>query len=530
MLIKITRTIDSLEHYIPKGRVYMKSVKNINYKVITIMIIIIIPILLIAQYYLFKFGSITPMVKGIEIEMEDGDYVKDIDKFVMKLNDTVTLSTGEYVIIPSYAKNPHIYFKILDNSNILSINGNEVTANQEGTASIGVMKNSRILKKVNIKVVNPKVESLTATLDNDIKYVGESAKINSEVQVDYDKFKEKQLVTYESSDENILKIEGNVVEAVGVGKASLYIKAGDKETVFDYNIQAKIAKISIPSTIKIAQNETKKLNPKIITEPKGLKHGKIKYELVDRKVTIDYAISLSKDGTITGSKEGTEKVRITCGDKQKIVTIKVEKESIIDKIIKNIMVNYEIINGKLSIDISWDYIKDINNYEIFLKNNSLGDLDYKLFKSLKLDKSKISSNRVNTKIEVDLFEGEIPSLSLYVVGKNNNVSTEPSNIVNILPKLENIEEEVIENLVEKIDDENNIVTLTWDKLNIKDVTYSVYVKDNKNGENGFTLYENGLQENYISIPIKEDFNIDVYVIGSKDGKFSKQSNIINVKI
>ena len=511
MLIKITRTIDSLEHYIPKGRVYMKSVKNINYKVITIMVIIIIPILLIAQYYLFKFGAITPMVKGIEIEMEDGDYVKDIDKFVMKLNDTVTLSTGEYVIIPSYAKNPNIYFKVLDNSNILSINGNEVIANQEGTASIGVMKNSRILK-------------------NDIKYVGESAKINSEVQVDYDKFKEKQVVTYESSDENILKIEGNVVEAVGVGKASLYIKAGDKETVFDYNIQAKIAKISIPSTIKIAQNETKKLNPKIITEPKGLKHGKIKYELVDRKVTIDYAISLSKDGTITGSKEGTEKVRITCGDKQKIVTIKVEKESIIDKIIKNIMVNYEIINGKLSIDISWDYIKDINNYEIFLKNNSLGDLDYKLFKSLKLDKSKISSNRVNTKIEVDLFEGEIPSLSLYVVGKNNNVSTEPSNIVNILPKLENIEEEVIENLVEKIDDENNIVTLTWDKLNIKDVTYSVYIKDNKNGENGFILYENSLQENYISIPIKEDFNIDVYVIGSKDGKFSKQSNIINVKI
>ena len=85
-------------------------------------------------------------------------------------------------------------------------------------------------------------------------------------------------------------------------------------------------------------------------------------------------------------------------------------------------------------------------------------------------------------------------------------------------------------IVEKIDDENNIVTLTWDKLNIKDVTYSVYIKDNKNGENGFILYENSLQENYISIPIKEDFNIDVYVIGSKDGKFSKQSNIINVKI
>ena len=85
-------------------------------------------------------------------------------------------------------------------------------------------------------------------------------------------------------------------------------------------------------------------------------------ELVDRKVSIDYSISLGKDGTITGLKEGTEKVRITCGDKQKIVTIEVEKESVIDKIIENIRVNYEIINGKLLMNISWDYIKDINNY------------------------------------------------------------------------------------------------------------------------------------------------------------------------
>ncbi|WP_286317213.1 hypothetical protein [Romboutsia ilealis] len=504
----------------------MKRVKDINYKVITI---IIIPILLIAQYYLFKFGAITPMVKGIEVEMEDGDYVKDIDKFVMKLNDTVTLSTGEYVIIPSYAKNPHIYFKILDDSNILSINGNEVTANQEGTTTIGVMKNSRVLKKINIKVVDINVENLIVTLDNDIKYVGESAKINSEVEVDYDKFKEKQQVIYESSDESILKVKGDTVKAVGVGKASLYIKAGHKETVFDYNIKAKIEKISIPSTIKISENETKKLNPKIITSPYGLKYGEVKYELIDRKVAIDYSISLGKDGTIVGIKEGSEKVRITCGDKQKIVTIKVEKKSIIDKIIENIRVNYEVINEKLLMDISWDYIEGINNYEIYLKNNSLEDSNYKLFNSFKLDESKIADSRVNTQIELDLFDNNIPSLSLYVIGKDDKVMTKPSNIVNILPKIENIEEEVIKNLIGKIDDENNIVTLTWDKLDIKDVIYSVYVKDNKNGENGFKLYENSLQENYINIPIKEDIDIEVYVIGSKNGKSSKQSNIINVK-
>ena len=53
------------------------------------------------------------------------------------------------------------YFKILNNSNILSINGNEVTANQEGTASIGVMKNSRILKKININEENIRKNFMT---------------------------------------------------------------------------------------------------------------------------------------------------------------------------------------------------------------------------------------------------------------------------------------------------------------------------------------------------------------------------------
>ena len=56
---------------------------------------------------------------------------------VIKLNDTVELSTGKYVVIPPYAKKPNIYFKSLDNSNILSISGNKLKANKEGTAVVG---------------------------------------------------------------------------------------------------------------------------------------------------------------------------------------------------------------------------------------------------------------------------------------------------------------------------------------------------------------------------------------------------------
>ena len=505
----------------------MKKIKGINYKLI--LVLISIPIILILQYYLFKFGVVKPMVKGIEIEMEDGDYIKDIDKFIIKLNDTVKLSSGNYIIIPSYAKKPDIYFKNLDDSNILSINGNEIKAEKEGIAAVGIMKNSRVLKKINIKVVNPKVESLRATLDNELKYVGESANIISVIEVDYDRFKEKEVVTYESSDSKVLNINGDRVEAVGVGKATLLIKADDKEKTFNYDIQAKISNINIPNTITIYENETKKLKPKVTTSPSGLKYGKIKYELAERKIPIDYSISISKDGTIVGLKEGSEKVRITCGNKSKVITIKVKKESIIDKIIKNLQVNYEIIDGNLIINLIWDNINDITNYEIFLKNNSLNESDYKLFKSLEIDNENIVNNKVNTSIKVDLFNGKIPNLSLYVIGKNGELTTKPSDIFNINSELENIENEVIENLSYNVDNEKNLALINWDKLDINDITYSVYIRDNSNGEEGFKLYENNIEENTISIPLNEEYDIDIYVIGSKDGKLSKKSNIINVK-
>jgi hypothetical protein len=59
--------------------------------------------------------------------------------------------------------------------------------------------------------------------------------------------------------------------------------------------------------------------------------------------------------------------------------------------------------------------------------------------------------------------------------------------------------------------------------------YSVYIKNNRDGENGFILYENNLQNNFINIPIKSDVDIDIYVVGNKYGKLSKKSKIINVK-
>ena len=501
----------------------MRFFKDNNYKKLAI--VISIPILLIAQYYLFKIGVFKPMVKGIEVSISNGDYIKDLDKFTIKLDEEVTLDSGNYITIPSYSKQPKIWFKELDEDNILHIKDDKIVGLKEGIASVGIMKDSRVLRKKNIKVVKQKVTDVTVTANNDINYVGDSTKIDAKVDVDYDRFKEKEAIYYTSTNESVLKVENNKINAVGVGKANILVKSGDIEKILSYNISAKIANIKIDNVIELLTGETKKLNPQIITSPTGLKPGQIKYELVDAKLPIQRAISINKNGKIVALREGEEKVKITCGNKSKIITIKVTDKQ---HKIQNISYQYEIVDEKLIITFVWDYINDINQYGIYIKNNSLGDNDYKLFDTINTNPNELlDSNKVKTTIELDLVGGRLPDISIYIVGITPNGETEKSDIINIKPK--DIVDEKVEHLEGYLDSENNI-RLSWKPINIESITYSIYIKDNLNKENGFVLYQNGIQENHYIIPVNnENIDIDIYVVGNEDGKNSNQSNIINIK-
>ena len=115
----------------------MRIIKYDKHKKLAI--ILMIPLLLIAQYYLFKFGILKPMIKGVEIKIINGDYIQDIDKYVIRLGEEVTLSSGDYIKIPNYAKDPDISFKILDNNKSLKIIEN--SDKEENTATlIGIKK------------------------------------------------------------------------------------------------------------------------------------------------------------------------------------------------------------------------------------------------------------------------------------------------------------------------------------------------------------------------------------------------------
>ena len=284
--------------------------KKFDKKQKIILISIFLPLLLFGQYYLFKMGVISPMIKGVNIKIIDGDYIQDIDKYVVKLGDRVTLSAGNYVKFPQYAKDPKIQFSILDNSKTIKLSENKQEENtvilealKTGYTSVAVMKNSRVLQKVTILVVDPDIEELSINLDGDLKYVGDKANLNSTVEVDYKEFNNTYKVNYEISNEKVLKIVNNKVEAIGVGRATIYAKSKDKVKAIRVNIVARVKGIEIEKSYEIAVGEAINLNPKIITLPENLTPPTILYKFSQSKLPVQRAVIFEPDGTIVGIRE-----------------------------------------------------------------------------------------------------------------------------------------------------------------------------------------------------------------------------------
>lgn len=504
----------------------MNFIKDKKYTKIAI--IISIPILLIAQYYLFNFGLIRPILKGVEIKIADGDYIGDLDKYVVKLDDKVKLSMGDYIMIPKYSKEPSLTFKVLDSNEIVSIEGNNMTTLKEGYASIGVMNGSSLLKKATIKVVNPKVENLELDIEENLIYVGDISKINSLVEVDYKGFKQPSKVKYESSNKNVIKIEeDDTIKAVGVGTATIYAKSGDKVDEATFNIRAKVASIDIDSTIEISEKEEFKLNPNIITSPKNLKHPKIEYSLVGVKLSVSRAIGIDDNGTIVGLREGEEIVKITCGNKSKRITVKVVKESITDKNIKNLEVNKEIIDDEMIITATWDHLDGVDNYEMYVRNNSLKEEGFRQVKDIIIEEYEFE-HKIKRKatMKIDITNMDEIDMDIYVIGKSKDGMTKPSNIVKIEYKKEL---DSIKNISGYFDKENSSVKLTWDSIEKENVTYGIYIKDKLNNEEEFNVYAQGITSNAFSIDVSGgEVDLEVYVVATYGNK-SIQSQIIIIK-
>ncbi|UPA31605.1 hypothetical protein L0P85_05560 [Terrisporobacter glycolicus] len=424
-----------------------------------IFIVVLLPLLFFVQYYLFKSGEIPPMIKGVNIKIIEGEYIQDIDKYVVKLGDNVVLSAGDYIKIPGYAKDPNIKFTILDNTKTIKLKNNSnkekntviLKALKTGYTSVAIMQNSRVLQKATIRVVDPSIEDLNVSVDGTLKYVGDEAEISSSVEVDYKEFNNSYNVTYESSNENVLQVINNKIKAVGVGKVTVYAKSKDKVEARRYNIVARLKGIEINNSFDIAVGEAIKLKPKIITAPKNLTPPKTSYKFSQSKLPVERAVTFEDDGTIVGIRQGSEKITISCGEGEnkriEVVTINVKEGTLENSMVRNLYSKYIIEDNKLKIALSWDILNGATNYDIYIKDDIKGDSKFELYKSI-TQESFLKNSNIMINIELDEDIEEI-AYEIYVVGRNEEGTSKPSNIESIKDTIIKDEEDADETEDEK---------------------------------------------------------------------------------
>lgn len=424
-----------------------------------IFIVVLLPLLFFVQYYLFKSGDIPPMIKGVNIKIIEGEYIQDIDKYVVKLGDNVVLSAGDYIKIPGYAKDPNIKFTILDNTKTIKLKNNSnkekntviLKALKTGYTSVAIMQNSRVLQKATIRVVDPSIEDLNVSVDGTLKYVGDEAEISSSVEVDYKEFNNSYNVTYESSNENVLQVINNKIKAVGVGKATVYAKSKDKVEARRYNIVARLKGIEINNSFDIAVGEAIKLKPKIITTPKNLTPPKTSYKFSQSKLPVERAVTFEDDGTIVGIRQGSEKITISCGEGEnkriEVVTINVKEGTLENSMVRNLYSKHIIEDNKLKIALSWDILNGATNYDIYIKDDIKGDSGFELYKSI-TQESFLKNSNIMINIDLDEDIEEI-AYEIYVVGRNEEGTSKPSNIESIKDTIIKDEEDADETEDEK---------------------------------------------------------------------------------
>lgn len=429
-----------------------------------ILTVVLLPLLFFAQYYFFKSGTIPPMIKGVSIKIIEGEYIQDIDKYVVKLGDKVILSPGNYVKVPNYAKDPKIKFNILDNTKTIEIEDNSdkeentvvLTALKTGYTSVAIMQNTRVLQKVTIRVVDPEIEGLNVSVEGKLKYVGDEASISSFVEVDYKEFNNTYDVTYESSNEDVLQVYNNKIKAVGVGKATIYAKSKDKVEAIRYTIVAKVKRIDINSTFDISVGEAINLKPKIITEPRNLTPPKVTYKFSQSKLPVERAVTFEEDGTIVGIRQGKEQITISCGEGEnkriEVITINVKEGRLENSLIRNLLSKYAIEDNKLKIELSWDILNGATNYDIYIKDNINGESGFELYKSITQEEFLKNSNVI---IDIDLNK-DVNKIyyEIYVVGRNEEGTSKPSNIESIKDSIIKDEENPDEDENEGNDNEN----------------------------------------------------------------------------
>ena len=510
-------------------------------------VIVAIPLLLFGIFSGLKYGYISPMVKGIDIRIIGGTFITNVNKYVIKLGDTVSLSPGEYIMVPEFAKKPKLKFAVLDNKSVISIEGDKLTANKVGYASIGVLNKNRVLRKATIMVVNPKITRMQVNFDKPLKYYGDKSKISANIDIDdFKKLEGGYKFKYSATNDKVLKVDDNKVEAVGVGEAKLISRYDRKESQTTIKIEPKVYRLEMDDVYNIEVGNIQNLNTRIATLPKDMKTN-VSYRVINsskydinKKVAFGesglettYGIDLDDKGNIKANRLGTYLVEARSGDKVDRALVNVAQSKFENIEPKNPQYRYEIKDGKLNIELGWDHDRRINTYDIYVKDRIKGE-DYSLYTKSRVDNTRIPfGNRLAELLRFDIGVGSDFDYDVYIVGKNYaGEKTKDSRVLNISSRRgSDFQKKKVRNLEAISDRENSTVKLKWTPIDKGRYSYRVYYTDRDHKEANYRLMAKNIQKNTTTLKINRDnINYDFYIIAvNENGQISDFSKAVNVK-
>ena len=510
-------------------------------------IIASLPLILFMAFYGLKYGYISPMVKGIDIRIIGGTFITNVNKYVIKLGDTVSLSRGEYILVPDFAKKPELKFGVLDNKSVVSIKGDKLTANKVGYASIGILNKNRVLRKATIMVVNPKITNMQVKFDRPLRYYGDKSKINANIDIDdFKKLEKAYKLKYSTTDDKILKVENNKVEAVGVGEAKLISRYDRKEIQTTIKIYPKVYKLDLDNIYNIELDSTVSLNPRIATLPSNSK-SKISYRVIDSDkfdtnkriffgesgLETSYGISIDGNGNVRANRIGTFLVEAKSGNKSDKTIISVGPAKFHNIEPKNLQYRYNVENGNLNIEIGWDHNDRINYYDVYVRDKIKKE-DYNFYTRTRVNNRRIPyGNRLSELIKFNIGAGSDYDYDIYLVGKNiKGEMTKNSRVINISSHLDNsFQSKEVKNLEAMIDKENETVHLKWKPIDKSKYTYRIYYIDKDKNKTKYILRAKNIRNNSCILKLNKG-NVDYlfYVIAiNEQGQVSNFSSPVNVK-
>ncbi|MDU3827638.1 MAG: hypothetical protein E7G73_01585, partial [Peptostreptococcus sp.] len=407
-----------------------------------LIMILAAPLVILGLYFGLVYGYINPMVKGLDIHINGGTFITNINKYVIKVGDRVNISMGDYIVVPNFSKKPKLMVAVLDQNNILKVEGNQLTALKKGYSSIGILNKNRVLRKVAIMVVDPKISNMEIALESPLEYYGDSTRVNSKVDIEkYKKLEKGYKLTYSSTQPNILKIDGDQISAVGVGETRLIARYGRQEIQSNIKILPRVDELELPKSISIEEGQTGHASANIKVSPQGSRSvinyrvdknsdderwdSNLVTQYGDSGLEKQYGIVVDKNGNIQANRPGIYKLKVRSGRKSDSTFVHVTEKKFENLDVQNLNYSSKIDKDKLKLELGWDHNKRIKSYRMYIKK---GDGDFELQDIIKTDSFKaIPKNRISINKYLDLGEDKSYKYELYLVGISGDNMTRKSN-------------------------------------------------------------------------------------------------------